>query len=311
MKLPVVLTNPLRPLILAAARSSRCEHAITSTSVSRQLVNRFVAGSGRSHAIDVVSRLLDDGRYVSVDFLGEHVTDTAAAQATVDEYRALIEELGNLTGSTTSVPPVEVSMKLSALGAEFSAEDAVKHARIICEAAQSAGVWVTVDAEDHTTTDSTLAAVRLLRNDFPWLGTALQAYLKRTESDCHEFAGARIRLCKGAYNEPSSVAYRRRDEVTASYLRCLDILCEGTGYPMVASHDPAVIEAAARRVPQQFEYQMLYGIREDEQARLVAAGNHVRTYVPYGNAWYPYFMRRLAERPANLRFFLRSLVSRS
>lgn len=311
MKTPAVLMNPLRPVIMAAASSARCEHAITSMSRSRQLVERFVAGEKRSDAIDAVSQLLGAGRYVSVDFLGERVVDTVQARMAVDEYLQLIDELGNFAFTPASVPPVEVSVKLSALGAALGEDLAVQNARIICHAAQAAGVWVTLDAEDHSTTDFRLKVVRLLRNDFPWLGTVLQAYLRRTESDCREFAGMRIRLCKGAYNEPRTVAYRRRDEVSSSYRRCLAILCAGTGYPMVATHDPDLIDAAAGMGADRFEYQMLFGIREDEQTQLVATGQHVRTYVPYGYAWYPYFMRRLAERPANLRFFLRAVLSRT
>jgi proline dehydrogenase len=146
----------------------------------------------------------------------------------------------------------------------------------------------------------------------------LQAYLRRTYGDCEEFAasGARIRLCKGAYDEPASVAYRDPDEVNASYLRCLKVLMDGAGYPMVASHDPVIIDAAtgmaaaAGRGAGDFEYQMLYGIRDDEQRRLANAGNGMRVYVPFGDQWYGYFVRRLAERPANLTFFLRALAER-
>lgn len=177
---------------------------------------------------------------------------------------------------------------------------------------------MTVDAEDHTTTDSTLSIVRDLRTEFDWLGTVLQAYLHRTEADCREFAaaGARIRLCKGAYDEPASVAYRDAEEVTDSYLRCLRVLMAGSGYPMVASHDPVIIDAVPAlagefgRGVDGFEYQMLYNIRDAEQRRLAEAGNHVRVYVPFGNEWYGYFVRRLAERPANLMFFLRALAER-
>ena len=214
-----------------------------------------------------------------------------------------------------------MSLKLSALG-QFLPHDghqiAVEHAHKICTAAAEAGVWVTVDAEDHTTTDSTLSIVRELRADFPWLGTVLQAYLHRTEDDCREFSGAgsRIRLCKGAYSEPASVAHQGKAAVDAAYLRCVRILMAGDGYPMVASHDPAMIAAALEmaaetgRGADDFELQMLYGIRDAEQRRLVGAGNHVRVYLPYGDEWYGYFMRRLAERPANLAFFLRSLASK-
>ena len=217
--------------------------------------------------------------------------------------------------------PLEVSLKLSALGQALPRDGekiALENAHAICTAAKRAGVWVTVDAEDHTTTDSTLSIVRELRADFDWLGTVLQAYLRRTHADCSEFAasGARIRLCKGAYDEPASVAYRDRDDVTDSYLRCLRVLMAGTGYPMIASHDPVVIDAVrdlaretGRRIGD-FEYQMLYGIRDPEQRRLAAAGDTVRVYVPFGTQWYGYLVRRLAERPANLTFFLRALVAR-
>jgi proline dehydrogenase len=179
-------------------------------------------------------------------------------------------------------------------------------------------VWVTVDAEDHTTTDSTLSIVRDLRTEFDWLGTVLQAYLRRTQADCAEFAasGARIRLCKGAYDEPESVAYRDRVDVTASYLECLRVLMASDGYPMVASHDPEIIGAVPAMADEfgrgvdDFEYQMLFGIRDAEQRRLADEGNHVRVYVPFGTQWYGYFVRRLAERPANLTFFLRALAER-
>src|SRR5262249_1518566 len=152
--------------------------------------------------------------------------------------------------------------------------------RAICERAEQLGVWVTVDAEDHTTTDSTLSISGDLRVDFPWLGTVLQAYLKRTPADCAQLAGSRIRLCKGAYDEPASVAYRADGDIAGSYLRCLRTLMGGPGYPMVASHDPVIIDAAREsgRAVDTFEYQMLYGIRDDEQRRLAGSGNQVRVY---------------------------------
>lgn len=201
---------------------------------------------------------------------------------------------------------------------------ALENARKICTAADTAGAWVTVDAEDHTTTDSTLSIVRELREDFPSLGTVLQANLKRTEQDYRELSGpgSRIRLCKDAYKEPASVAYQGAHAVNENYLKCLRILMAGSGYPVVASHDPATIAAALRfprehdRRSSDFEFQMLYGRRDveqrrlaEEQRRLAEEQQHVRVYVPYGEQWYGYFMRRLAERPANLAFFLRSLTS--
>lgn len=259
---------------------------------------------------------------VSVDYLGEDVTDVDTANATVDAYLKLLDALGRgRDAAIDGVRPLEVSLKLSALGQSLPRDGekiALENAHAICTAAQRSGLWVTVDAEDHTTTDSTLSIIRELRADFDWLGTVLQAYLRRTYADCQEFAasGARIRLCKGAYDEPSTVAYRDRDDVTDSYLRCLWVLMAGSGYPMVASHDPRVIAAAgdmARETGRgagDFEYQMLYGIRDPEQRRLADAGSAVRVYVPFGTQWYGYLVRRLAERPANLMFFMRALAGR-
>jgi proline dehydrogenase len=196
---------------------------------------------------------------------------------------------------------------------------ALENARRICEAAADAGTTVTLDMEDHTTTDSTLSIARELRADFPWLGVVLQAYLRRTEADCREFSGpgSRVRLCKGAYKEPESVAFQGKHEVDLAYVRALKVLMAGEGYPMIASHDPNMIKIAGQlaqwngRKRDSFEYQMLYGIRPEEQLRLAAEGNTMRVYLPYGQEWYGYFMRRLAERPANLTFFLRAMATRS
>ncbi|UGT43876.1 proline dehydrogenase family protein [Nocardia yamanashiensis] len=304
----------LRPGLLAAARSPRVRRTVTGMTSTRKLVERFVAGESEAHAAAATRLLRETDRLVTIDYLGEDTTDPAQAAATVDHYRELLHTLADLPASGETVRPLEVSLKLSALGQSLPRSGhaiALEHAHKICSAADAAGVWVTIDAEDHTTTESTLAIVRELRREFPWLGTVLQAYLHRTEDDCREFAGpgSRIRLCKGAYREPASVAFQSRAEVDASYLRCLDVLMHGRGYPMIATHDPAMIAAAtaSARAPGDFEFQMLYGIRDDEQRRLAAAGHRMRVYVPYGDEWYGYFMRRLAERPANLAFFLRAL----
>jgi proline dehydrogenase len=170
--------------------------------------------------------------------------------------------------------------------------------------------------EDHTTTDSTLEILRQLRVDFPETGAVLQAYLHRTESDCRDlsYGGSRVRLCKGAYREPASVAYQKKQDVDLSYVRCMNVMLSGPGYPMFATHDPTLVGIADDRAKahgkKAFEFQMLYGIRPDEQHRLAEAGYTVRVYVPYGAEWYGYLMRRLAERPANLAFFGRALVTK-
>lgn len=310
-----------RPAILAASRREGLRRTAERLPVTRDVVHRFVPGETVADAMKSIAKLRDSHRLVSIDYLGEDVTDVDTANTTVAAYLELLDALGGRDEPCDRVRPLEVSLKLSALGQSLPRDGekiALENAHTICERAQQVGAWVTVDAEDHTTTDSTLSIVRDLRTEFSWLGTVLQAYLKRTEADCREFAdsGARIRLCKGAYDEPASVAYRSGDDVADSYLRCLAVLMAGSGYPMVASHDPQIIEAVpalARengRSVDDFEYQMLYGIRDTEQRRLADAGNHVRVYVPFGTQWYGYFVRRLAERPANLTFFLRALAER-
>ena len=311
-----------RPVILAASRSQRLRRTAQRWPTTRRLVDRFVPGETLDDAMRSVGALRDSGRMVSVDYLGEDVTDVDTANATVDAYLKLLDALGRgRDAARDGVRPLEVSLKLSALGQSLPRDGekiALENLHAICTAAQRGGLWVTVDAEDHTTTDSTLSIVRELRADFDWLGTVLQAYLRRTYADCQDFAasGARIRLCKGAYDEPSTVAYRDRDDVTDGYLRCLRVLMAGSSYPMVASHDPVVIAAAGEMAREtgrgagDFEYQMLYGIRDPEQRRLADAGSAVRVYVPFGTQWYGYLLRRLAERPANLMFFIRALAGR-
>jgi proline dehydrogenase len=248
---------------------------------------------------------------VSLDHLGEDTTSREQATAVADAYVALLGALaeGGLAGST------EVSIKLTALGLGLDPELAVANAQRVVSAATSVGTTVTVDMEDHTRTDDTLATVAALRAETPTVGAVIQAYLRRSEGDCRELAvaGSRVRLCKGAYREPASVAFQSRHEVDDSYRKCLRLLMSGPGRPMVATHDPAMIELALSlgRAPTEFEFQMLYGVRPDEQTRLAAAGHTVRVYVPYGQQWYGYLTRRLAERPANMGFFARALLSRS
>ncbi len=238
-----------RPAILAASRSDGLRRTAERLPVTRDVVHRFVPGETVVDALNSVVALRDSRRLVSIDYLGEDTTEVEDADKTVHAYLELLDALGTRgEDAGTTVRPLEVSLKLSALGQALPRDGekiARDNAHTICERAQRVGAWVTVDAEDHTTTDSTLSIVRDLRTEFPWLGTVLQAYLKRTEGDCQEFAasGARIRLCKGAYDEPASVAFRDSDDVNDSYMRCLRVLMAGSGYPMVASHDPAIIEA--------------------------------------------------------------------
>jgi proline dehydrogenase len=317
-----LFAKTLRPTILAASHSAGLRRTAERLPVTRKVVHRFVPGASLDRVLDSVAALRDSGQLVSIDYLGEDVSEMDGANATMRAYLELLEALGRRPDARhDGVRPLEVSCKLSALGQALNHDGekiALENAHTICERAEQVGAWVTVDAEDHTTTDSTLSIAAGLQNDFPWLGVVLQAYLRRTHGDCTQFAasGVRVRLCKGAYDEPESVAYRDAAAVTDSYLRCLRVLMAGSGYPMVASHDPVVIDAVPALASEygrgtgDFEYQMLYGIRDREQLRLASAGNRVRVYVPFGTQWYGYFMRRLAERPANLTFFMRALAER-
>jgi proline dehydrogenase len=309
----------LRPVLLRAADSDRVRQLVETAPVSREVVRRFVAGARVQDAVAVARGLADQGLAVTLDHLGEHTTDADHARVVRDAYLDLIARLQ--AAGLTAAGRSEVSVKLSAVGQALGADGqkiATEHAREICRAAQAAGTTVTLDMEDHTTTDSTLAVLRELRADFPWVGAVLQAYLRRTEADCRDLAtaGSRVRLCKGAYAEPASVAWPDQHDVDRSYVRCAEVLMAGHGHPMLATHDPrlvAVGETLAGRYgrrPGQYEFQMLYGVRPDEQRRLARHRHTVRVYLPYGTQWYGYLMRRMAERPANVAFFLRALATR-
>jgi proline dehydrogenase len=301
---------------MGASRRPALRRAVVGTPVTRRVVERFVAGETLPEALDVVTRLTGEGLAVTLDHLGEGVTDPEEARGSRDAYLALLDGLAPLGLGTDA----EVSVKLSAFGQALPGghDLALELVRPVVERATAIGTTVTLDMEDSSTVDSTLAILAELRRDHPGTGAVLQAALRRTEADAQTLAvpGSRVRLVKGAYDEPASVAFRDRRDVDAAYARCLGILMRGRGYPMVGSHDPAMIDLAQRlaaeygRAADSWEVQMLHGIRVDEQHRLAAAGTTVRAYVPYGVDWYGYFVRRLAERPANLRFFLRALVSR-
>ncbi len=313
----------LRKPILALSGNTAVRDALTSTSLMASVVDRFIAGETTADAVAAVSRLRPDGLQVSLDHLGEDTTDRATADATVEAYLQLIEALA----AAGQVAGAELSVKLSAVGQALIASPdlpaggnayALAGARRITDAAYAAGARVNLDMEDHTTVDQTLEVLFELRRAHPDVGVAIQAMLLRTPKVLAELTGpgSRVRLVKGAYHEPAEVAYTDPAQIDLAYVRAMKLLMHGKGYPMIASHDPRLVAIADRlaadagRSPDRWEHQMLYGIRPDEQRRLVAAGKQVRVYVPYGSDWYGYFTRRLAERPANLLFFLRSLTSK-
>jgi proline dehydrogenase len=308
----------LRQALLALSASRRSRDVIMATPATRAVVARFVAGETIDDAIAVTRRLDADGRLVTIDFLGEDTTDPEQAAAVTDEY---IRLLGRLSADgLASRGRAEVSVKPTAVGLDLPGlgdKTALANIRRIAAAARNAGTTVTVDMEDHTRVDRTLRMVGELRADFPDLGCVIQSYLRRSPADCRALAVARsrVRLCKGAYQAPDGVGLASRADVDLSYARCLRILLDGPGYPMLATHDPRLIKIVGARAELagrdsgSFEYQMLYGIRSAEQHRLAASGAQLRVYVPYGTDWYGYLVRRLAERPANLAFFLRALRS--
>jgi proline dehydrogenase len=316
----------LRKALLAAAASERIRETVTGTPATRAIVDRYVAGESSEDAVAVARALRSAGLLVTLDYLGEDTTDAQRAAATASQY---VHLLGKLAAEGLSEGgAVEVSVKPTAVGLLLGSDAATgpnalgeriatEHLERIAAAARDAGTTVTLDAEDHRTTGAGLRIATALRARFPSVGSVLQASLRRTEADVRELAapGTRVRLCKGAYAEPASEAFGTRHDTDRSYARCLRIVMNGPGYPMIATHDPRLIaitrSLGLARAADGFEYQMLYGVRPDEQRRLADEGANVRVYVPYGGDWYPYLVRRLAERPSNLALFLRSLGSKS
>ncbi|WP_086770810.1 proline dehydrogenase family protein [Streptomyces bobili] len=306
----------LGPVILAASRSDRMRRLISAAPVTKQVVDRFIPGETVDDIVPIIEELTGRGLELTMDVVGEDITTPEQAAAARDAYLALVDRLKELQLGER----VEMSVKLSMFGQalEGGHELALANVRPVVEAAAAIGTTVTLDAEDHTTLDSMFAIHEALREDHPQTGCVIQAYLFRTEADARRLAanGSRVRLVKGAYKEPAEVAHQQKHEIDKAYVRILKVLMEGEGYPMIGSHDPRLISIAqelarkAGRKPDEYEFQMLYGIRGDEHLRLAAEGHRMRVYTAYGTDWYGYFMRRLAEKPANLRFFVRSMLTK-
>jgi Proline dehydrogenase len=306
----------LGPVILAASRSDKMRRFISAAPGTKQVVSRFIAGETVDQVVPVIQDSAAKGLEVTLDVVGEDITTPAQAAAARDAYLELIGRLKELGLGTRA----EMSVKLSMFGQSLDGghDLALANARTVVEAAAAIGTTVTLDAEDHTTLDSMFAIHEELRKDFPQTGCVIQAYLYRTESDARRLAdaGSRVRLVKGAYKEPASVAYQNKPEIDKAYVRVCRTLMGGDGYPMIGSHDPRLISISqelahrAGRKLDEYEFQMLYGIRSDEHIRLAAEGHRMRVYTAYGTDWYGYFMRRLAEKPANLLFFARSVLTK-
>jgi proline dehydrogenase len=271
---------------------------------------RFIAGESIDEAVRAARILQSRGLQLTLDYLGESVSTVDGAAAATGEYLRLMEVI------VAAGIERNISLKLTQLGMDVDRAVCIDNLRRILEPAQQHGFFVRIDMENSPYTATTLEIFETLWQHHRNLGVVLQAYLHRTEADVRRMnaLGARVRLVKGAYEEPPAVAYQKKSEVDAAYLRLIHLLLDEGTYPAIATHDETMLEAArdyaaAKGIAtDRFEFQMLYGVRRDLQASLVAAGYHVRIYVPFGREWFPYFMRRLGERPANVWFVLRSIL---
>ncbi len=301
----------LRRTLLWLSQDTRLRHWMENSSISRQLTSRFIAGSTLSEGIRVLEQLSSERIFGTLDFLGENVTSLEEAGRCREYYLAALAEIRRAALSAT------VSIKLTQFGLDLSKEACLANVTGLVSSAAEIDSRVEIDMESSEYTDRTLDFVTHLHNRFNGhVRAVIQAYLYRSEADIRTLSARKIpiRLCKGAYREPSGVAFPRKSDVDANYLRLMKLLFDEGTYPAIASHDENIIRHALRHIREQniaserFEFQMLYGIRRDLQRELVARGFRLRLYVPYGDAWYPYFMRRLAERPANLLFLVRNLL---
>ena len=300
----------LRATLLKLSESPRFAKWVTTNGTTRRMARRFVAGESLDEAIEAARACNNAGMMVSLDYLGENCATTADAQRARDSYLGVFERIHqeNLHAN--------VSCKLTQLGLDINSDFCQGLVVSIVELAARYDNFLRVDMEGSKYTQRTLDIVKRVRARNPAVGTVIQAYLFRSETDVQDLlsCGCRIRLCKGAYKEPPEVAYPGKRDVDFNYVRLMKILLPSGFYHGVATHDPRMIAetirwAAAKQISKDdFEFQMLYGIRTDLQRRLVKDGYRLRVYIPYGSDWFPYFMRRLAERPANLGFLLRNFL---
>ena len=303
----------MRNLLLRLSESKRLAPWMMRNRASRGVARRFVAGESLEDAVAAVRVLNRSGYLASLDLLGENVADEAGARRAAGGYLAIFDCISR------EQLDANVSLKLTQLGLDLSETLCQELLEKIVAHAADLRNFVRVDMEGSAYTQRTLDIVQRARARYPSVGTVVQAYLYRTEQDVRDLldAGCRMRLCKGAYMEPPEIAFPRKADVDANYIKLMKVLLASGIYHGIATHDPNMIQATknfARQqkiAPDQFEFQMLYGIRTDLQRQLIREGYRLRIYIPFGSDWFPYFMRRLAERPANLVFFLRNLLPRA
>ena len=300
----------LRSLLLYLSQQKRVQERLLRFSFTRKLASRFVAGETLADAVEVVRVQNQRGMLATLDHLGEHVGSLEKAIAARDAYQELLAEISRTQLRST------ISVKLTQLGLDFSEKECLANLQSVVEYAEQTGNFVRVDMESSAYTTRTLGLIAEVRKTRRSVGAVIQAYLYRSESDLREVLsqGTSVRLCKGAYNEPPSIAFPKKSDVDRNYVRLMKMLLSSGIYHGIATHDPKLIEETCRYAKEQglskeaFEFQMLYGIRDDLQARLVKEGYRLRIYIPYGQEWFSYFMRRLAERPANVLFVVRNLL---
>jgi len=306
----------VKAALVAASQSDALASAAGATPLTKSVARRFVAGDGVADAVSAAASLASSGLHCTIEHLGPSAKDAAEADKAATANLRLLEALD----TADLIDRSELSIKLTDLGLDLEGgEDiALGFAGKIAAAAESLGTLVTLDMENYDSVEPTLRIFRSLRAEFPHTGIVLQSYLKRTEEDCREFAdeGTRVRLVKGAFNESADVAFQSAQDIDLSYVRCLKLLMAGSGVTLIATHDPRLIEIASAlaikdsKPRSSYEFQLLYGVRTNEAKRLATTGDKVRVYVPFGEDWYPYLVRRMAEKPANLALLLRALTGR-
>ena len=300
----------LRSILLKLSESPGFASWVISNHSTRGMSRRFVAGETLDEAIAAARKCNELGMSASLDYLGENVSTTSDAQRARDAYLEVFDRIAK------EKLDANVSCKLTQLGLDLSAEFCEGLVLSVVERAAACDNFLRVDMEGSVYTQRTVELVKRIRARNPAIGTVIQAYLYRSEGDIQDLLayGCRVRLCKGAYKESAEVAFERKSDVDGNYVRLMQMLLPSGCYHAIATHDPRMIAetirwAAAKQISKSdFEFQILYGIRTDLQRRLVNGGYRVRIYIPYGRDWFPYFMRRLAERPANIGFLLRNFL---
>jgi proline dehydrogenase len=300
----------LKDTLLYLAHNRRMQNFVIHNKLARKVSHRFVAGEDLDSAIEVTRTLNQQSIAVALDHLGENVTDEREARAAVTSYTQAIERIKQAGVNAN------ISIKLTALGLDISTDLCEQHLRCLLDCARQHATFVCIDMEGSPYTERTVAMTLRMHEHYEQVGTVIQSYLYRSKKDIEQLVeqGVRVRLVKGAYKEPAAIAFQEKSDVDRNYVDLMKLLLARGNFPAIATQDAAIIDEACNFVrdhgisKDSFEFQMMYGIRHDLQTQLVGKGYNVRVYVPYGSHWYPYLMRRMAERPANLAFVMSNVL---